>query len=321
MKTRISRDVIVGLFVTIAIIIFIVSVYIIGSKKYIFSRTMEVVTVFKDVNGLQEGNNVRFRGIDVGTIKKIKIQNDSSVIVTLLIKNDISPYIKRNTVASIATDGLMGNKLLALKYVEYPAEDLRDGDTLTTVNPLETDKLIRTLSSTNENINAITADLRNFTSKMNDKNSVWSLMADTVLAENLKTTLVNIKMVSRESAIISGNLKMITNDIRNGKGSLGALITDTSLSYHLNQVVIKFEKFNDSTAIILGDISKIMNGLQNGQGSIGVLLKDTTFVYNLNESMKNIRKGSATMNEDLEALKHSFLLKRYFKKQQKNSKK
>lgn len=85
--------------------------------------------------------------------------------------------------------------------------------------------------------------------------------------------------------------------------------------------IVKSFFFGFSIAIISGDFSKISGRLEKGQGSVGVLLKDTTFVHNLNASMNNINKSSVILNEDLEALKHSFLLKRYFKKQEKKKSK
>src|ERR1035437_6362607 len=127
-------------------------------------------------------------------------------------------------------------------------------------------------------------------------------------------------MASNSSAVLTGNLKNISADILKGKGSLGALITDTTLSGRINQVIVKLKRVSDTAAIITGDFSKISNRLEKGQGSMGVLLKDTTFVHNLNTSMNNINKGSVTLNEDLEALRHSWPFKKYFRKKEKSKK-
>ena len=167
----------------------------------------------------------------------------------------------------------------------------------------------------------ITNNLRSITEKINRKNTLWSLLEDTVIASNVKSTIVNIKQVSSESAVITGNLKFISENIRSGKGTLGALITDTSLASHINQVIVRLDNFSDTAANITGDISRIVGRVERGQGSVGVLMTDTTFVHLLNESMENIRKSSENFNENMEALKHSFLFRGYFRRQEKNKSK
>jgi phospholipid/cholesterol/gamma-HCH transport system substrate-binding protein len=164
---------------------------------------------------------------------------------------------------------------------------------------------------------AITTNLRSITEKINKKNTLWSLLEDTVMAENVKSTIVNIKRVSNETAIITGNFREVSENIRNGKGTLGALITDTSLASHINQVIVRLDNFSDTAALITGDISRIIGRVEQGQGSVGVLLTDTTFVHLLNQSMENIRLSSDNFNQNMEALKHSFLLRGYFRRQEK----
>ena len=323
-KTK-NTNVILGLFVIVGIVILVVSIYVIGSKQNLFASTIKVTAIFKDVSGLQEGNNVRFRGIDVGTVKKIQILNDSSINVIMIIKRSEAPYIKKEAIANIATDGLMGNKIVVIKFSKKDHQAaIKNGDTLQSLNPIENDILFRTLAKTNENVSLITEDLKSVTANLrtfadkNNKNTLLSLLMDTVIAENVKSTVVNIKVASNQSAILTGNLKNISDDIRKGKGSLGALITDTSLSGRIHQVVVKLENVSDTAAIISGDISNVVKGIKEGKGSAGIFLKDTTFVHNLNQSMQNIREGTSGFNQNMEALKHTWPFKKYFRKKNKS---
>src|SRR4051812_38232685 len=103
-----------GVFVTVCSLLLIVAVYFIGSKKNMFTPTFYVYASFSDINGLQAGDNVRFRGINIGTVKSTDVLNDSTVKVTMLFDLKMKPYIKRNAIASIGTDGLMGNKLVTI---------------------------------------------------------------------------------------------------------------------------------------------------------------------------------------------------------------
>ncbi|MEW6468790.1 MAG: MlaD family protein [Bacteroidota bacterium] len=314
------KNIRLGIFVLSGTALLILALYLIGNKQNLFGNTFRISAEFYNVNGLMSGNNVRFSGIDVGTVAKVEIVSDSSVMVTMIIEEHMRKYIRKNAIASIGTDGLMGNKLVNINAGPGRAPYVEEGDILGTVRPIEQDEMIRTLNATNENMKVITSNLRNITDRINSTNSLWSLIMDTVVAENVKAAIVNIKIASAQSAVLTGNLKGISDDIRNGKGSLGALITDTLISDRLRQVVVKFDHISDSVAVISGNMSDLARYLQSGQGSIGVLMKDTSFVHALNQSLGNINKSAITMNEDLEALRHSWPFKKYFRKQKKASK-
>lgn len=311
------KNIRVGIFVVAGTAFLIGALYIIGNKQNLFGSTFRISAKFYNVSGLMSGNNVRFAGIDVGTVESVEIVNDSSVNVVMVIEKDIQPFIKKNAIASVGTDGLMGNRLVNINSAKNHSDNVEEGDVLATLRPIEQDEMVRTLNETNENMKAITSNLRTITDRINSKNTLWSILMDTVVAENVKSAIVNIKIASNSSAILTGNLKNISEDIKGGKGSLGALITDTTLSGKINQVVIKLNSVSDSIAYITGDFSKIASRLEKGNGSIGVLLKDTSFVHNLNTSVNNINKGSVILNEDLEALRHSWPFKKYFRKKEK----
>ena len=317
MVSEASRNIRLGMFVLIGTILLIGSLYLIGNKQNLFGSTFRLSAKFHNVNGLMKGNNVRFAGIDVGTVESVEIVNDSSVNVMMVIEKDVQFFIKKNAMASVGTDGLMGNRLVNINSIKDHSKSVEEGDELQTLRPVEMDDMVRTLDVTNENIKVITGNLRNITDKINSKNSLWSLLMDTIIAENVKSSIVNIKMVSNLSALITGDLKELTEGIKSGKGSIGALITDTSFSSRINQTIVKLERVSDTAAIITGDISGILKNVKQGKGSMGVFLKDTTFVYNLNKSMENIREGSKGFNENMEALKYSWPFKKYFRKQKK----
>lgn len=321
MTKEFTRNIRLGIFVLAGMVFIIIMLYLIGSKQNLFGSNFRISAQFYTVNGLMEGNNVRFAGIDVGTVEKVEIISDSTVNVVMLIEEKIRPYIKKNAIASVGTDGLMGNKLININSSTDHSKPVEEGDVIATERPIEMDDMARTLNITNENMKAITNNLRHITEKINSENSLWSLLMDTVVSSNVKATIVNIKRVSNQSAVITGNLSAITESIRNGKGTLGALITDTSFASRVNQVIVRLDNFSDTAAIISGDISRIINRVEQGQGSVGVLMTDTTFVHLLNQSMENIRLSSENFNQNMEALKHSFLLRGYFKRQEKNKNK
>ena len=101
-----------GLFVAGGITLFVLTIFIIGKQKNLFNPVYSLTTSFYNVSGLQVGNKIRFSGIDVGTVDNIKIINDSTVKVALLIKKEIQPFIKTNSEVTIGSEGLIGDKIL-----------------------------------------------------------------------------------------------------------------------------------------------------------------------------------------------------------------
>lgn len=321
MRNEKNKRVKVGIFVSIGTALLIVTMYLIGDKQNLFGSTFSVSANFHNVNGLMVGNNVRFLGINVGTIQSVDISNDSTIKVGMTIEDDIKKFIKKNTLASVGTDGLMGNKLINLNFVQEESLPIEEGDVLGSLRPIETDEMLRTLNRTNEEISVIVKNLKHITLKVNSPNTLWSILMDTIVAENVKTAVVNLKLTTNRTAVITGDLSMIVKDIKAGNGTVGALLTDTSFAHKLNQTIVNIKVISDSLAYISGDLKNVTTRIRNGDGAIGTILMDTMFVHNLNESMLSIKRGTEGFDDNMEALKHNILLRNYFKKQKKAAKK
>jgi len=183
-----------GLFVSIGLILLIIAVYLIGSKKNMFTSTFHVTASFSDVNGLQKGDAVRFRGINIGTVKEISVLNDSTINVLMIFEEKIKPYVKKNAIASITTDGLMGNKMVSIRNGNITSGTIEENDVLKTLHPIDMDDVARKLKSSNDNMVAITSNLSNITDKINKgKGAMGTLLMDSVFAKNLKESMYNFK--------------------------------------------------------------------------------------------------------------------------------
>lgn len=308
-----------GAFVLIAITCLIVGLYYIGSKKNIFHSTINVSTTFNDVGGLMSGNNVRFNGINVGTVSEVYAISDSLIKVEFTIDEKSTKYISKSAIASLGTDGLLGNKLVNISPGIKGEISIKEGDQLISINPVQMDNALRTLTVTNDNLRVISDNLKDVSEKFNNNNSLWHLLTDTAVAGNVRSAIVNFKLTGSNTAILTGDLSKIAKDIKAGKGSIGALLTDTLFSSKLNQTIINIESVSDTFAIISGNFKEFSQKLNNGKGAISTLLTDTTFVHDLNQSMQNIKEGAGNFNENMEALKYSWPFKKYFRNQKKNN--
>ncbi len=317
MTTAISKNIRLGFFVLLGTGFLVFALYLIGVKKNLFGSTFHLRAQFHNVNGLMSGNNVRFTGINVGTVERVEIIDDSTVNVVMVIEKKVRLFIKKNSLAMVGTDGLMGNKLININSISdnYPA--VEDGDLLKTRSPVGTDEMMRTLSVTNQNVREISDYVKKIVQKLNSPNTLWNILMDTVIAENVKQAIVNIKITGERTAAITEDISKMINNVKSGKGIAGALLTDTTFSNKLHQSVTNVKQITDSLALVTGDLHRITSIIKNGKGAAGTILMDTTFATNLNKSLENIKNGSKGFDENMEALKHTTLLRHYFKKQNK----
>jgi phospholipid/cholesterol/gamma-HCH transport system substrate-binding protein len=321
MKNDSGNKVRLGLFVLIATVFLILGLYFIGSKKNIFHSSIRISTSFSNVGGLMQGNNVRFNGINVGTVSSVYAIADTAIKVEFTIDKNIIQFIDENAIASVGTDGLLGNKLINISPGDRKGKPLEEGDKLASVNPIIMDDELRTITGTNSNLKLITDNLRGISEKLNADNSLWRLLADSVLGENVRSAVVRFRITGENTAVASGDLRNILKDIKSGKGSLGSLIVDTTFSHQLTQSIVNIKTISDTMVLISGDLRNVSGKLRSGNGAIGTLLTDTAFVGNLNKSMVNIKDASGNFNENMEALKVSWPFKKYFKKKKKSKSK
>jgi phospholipid/cholesterol/gamma-HCH transport system substrate-binding protein len=194
MKKNISKKVRLGMFVSLGITVFILGIYFIGERQQLFRKSFHVSGVFKDVAGLQAGGNVRFSGINVGTIEDISIISDSSVKVDILINESTRKFIKKDAVASIGSDGLMGNKILIISPGVGGKKEIEDNDVVRTVQPIDMDDIMISLKTTIDNTSHITGDLSKITNNIQSgKGTIGRLFMDQTVAQNFDSSIVNLK--------------------------------------------------------------------------------------------------------------------------------
>src|SRR6478752_4918175 len=159
MEKTTSQKIRLGIFVIIGLALFIVIVYFIGKKQKMFGDTNELYTVFDNVNGLELGNNVRYSGINVGTVTEIEMINDTTIKVTMIIDESVFPHIKKNAVATIKSDGLVGNMIINIVPGKTKQSAVAPGDEITSASQIRTEDILNTLNTTNQNAAKLSADL------------------------------------------------------------------------------------------------------------------------------------------------------------------
>lgn len=319
--SALSRNVKVGIMFLTGLFLLVGALYFIGDRQNLFGDTIELKAEFEEVNGLMKGNNVRYAGINIGTVTSVNIVNDSVVMVEMVVESSAMEYIKTNALASIGSDGLMGNKLVNISSSKGDAPLIKEGDVIKSVTPLDTDEIMRTLSRTNDDMSVIAQNLKSITQKIEDENMVWNLLSDSALALNIKNTVRNVDYTSAELTNISRTFSQVAKDVQDGKGTVGKLLKDTSFIERVDNALLGIQNVSDSLNRLTGNIAHITDDIKAGKGAAGRILKDEQFDKDLTETMENMKKASKALEEDLEALKHSIFFRKYFKKKAKEDKK
>ena len=187
-----------GLFIAGGLIIFVVAVFIIGRQKNLFVPVYNLTTTFYNVSGLQVGNNIRFSGINVGTVDNIKIINDSTVQVDMLIQKNVQQFIKEDCEATIGSAGIIGDRILIITQGSSNAALAKDGQQIASKEPIETDAIFASLQVTADNAAIISFQLAEIMTKVNSgSGTLGRLLQDSTIAENINQTIVNLKQSSK----------------------------------------------------------------------------------------------------------------------------
>lgn len=320
-----------GLFVAVGFALFVIFIYSIGERQNLFRSNFELTTVFKNVNGLQKGNNVRYSGINIGTVQGIEFISDSLLRVHMNLDNDVRGIIRKNAIATIGSDGLVGNMLVNItpgEGIASPAEDLDDLASYSRVDP---DELLNTLGSTNDNIALISNNLLKITQAIAEGDGIISqLIYNEDLSKKLNRALDQIETASVNLSTTTREFSQLAQEINQSQGLMHQLLHDTSIMDDMrsfasdlkdlpfDSVAVFIDQLNDAGeqfSSLVQEMEALTGDFRSGEGVVGALLSDSSARADLIEIFENIREGSTRFNENMEALKSNFLFRRYFRRQ------
>lgn len=317
MERTTSQKIRLGLFVISGLLIFILAIYFIGDKQKMFGKTNRLEAVFNNVNGLELGNNVRYSGISVGTVRGIQMINDTTIRVNMNIDKAIFPYIKKDAVATISSDGLVGNMIINIIPGNGNKPSVEPGDEIQTFNRVRTEDMLTTLNITNKNAAKLTENLLKITNEIiKGKGTLGSLINDTIIAKDLGETMRYLKLTTKSASEALAKIDKIVSSLDNKDNVLG-IMKDTAVANNLKNTIANLEKSTTEINKVVTNLNATILNIKDGKGAINYLSNDQELVQKIDSTMTNINEASAKLNENMEALKHNFLFKGYFKKQEK----
>jgi phospholipid/cholesterol/gamma-HCH transport system substrate-binding protein len=282
----------IGLFVIIGFAVLLIFIFAIGSQEKMFNQKSEIYAKFSTVSGLKEGAQVQIAGMPVGSVTDIRLPRTprDSVQVTMKIIDDAMGLVRANSKAVIATEGIIGDKIIMIESAPAPASAVREGDFIAGQSPTDYTQYIDTLEKAVNNINALTSEATLLLQGLRSgQGSVGKLLTDDALYRDIQALALESKVtmaVARE---------------------------------RVDRVGVQVEG-------LAGEVDQIIGRVRRGEGSMGKLLQDEALYEDLRATSSNIRTssldmrdalakislGSGRFSEVMEALKHNFLVKGYF---------
>jgi phospholipid/cholesterol/gamma-HCH transport system substrate-binding protein len=285
MKKNSADKIKLGIFVSLGLVALIIAIYFIGEKQLLFQNTFRLSGVFTDVGGLQPGNNVRLSGISIGTVESISLISDTTVRVEIVINESSRKFIKKDAVATIGSEGLIGNKVLVINPGTGGKNSIENNDVIQTAQPIDVDDIMVSLKTTIDNTAIITGDLAKISTNIESgKGTIGRLMMDPTWRQNIQSTIVNLKDGSDQFKIVMDKAGEIDSIL---------IAIKTTIAY---------------TSAITNDLATITNSIQSGEGTIGRLLMNTTAAENFDSTMVNLKEGTAALKLLLEKAQGSWLL-------------
>ncbi len=319
MKNSNTQNLRLGIFVILGIAIFVAAIYFIGNRQNLFGNNSVIISVFKDVSGLQRGNNVRFAGVNVGTVKDIEIINDTSIAVSMRVDERTMNLIRKNSLATISSDGLVGSMVVNLLPGENnsaPSPPVEFGDTIASISKIATADMLTTLNTTNENAALLTADLLKITNSINKgEGTLGALIKDEEMAGNFKKSIEGLRQSTQNVSAMVNRINAIINEVSYKESVAGVLLSDTIAAKQIEGIITNLEISALQISNMTTNLEQISYDLRKGEGTLDYLLNDPGAVDKLDATLENIEKATKKFDESMEALQHNILFRRYFERQ------
>jgi len=200
-----------GAFILGSLIIFGIGIFIVGNRQFIFSRTYRLNAPFDNVAGLDEGAVVRAGGVRIGTVDKIQMphQAGEKVLVVMKLENSTRDVVKKDSVAAIETEGLLGDKYVSISFGSQESESVREGDAIDGRPPLDyadlarkANELMDTSKVAMDNLGAATTDMKSIAAKVDSgQGTIGALVNDKSLFQNLNATTADAHRTVAEAQV------------------------------------------------------------------------------------------------------------------------
>jgi phospholipid/cholesterol/gamma-HCH transport system substrate-binding protein len=307
-----------GIFVSLAVIVFIIGVISVGNQSKLFVSTFPLMVEFSDAGGLQGGENVWFSGVKVGTVKKVTILEEDRISVEMALEEKLRPFIKKDAIAKISSDGFIGNTIIVILGGSKEVASVEPGDTLASEQAIDTDNMMATLQKNNENLVGITEKLDEILDGIRrGEGSIGMMFKDTSLYYNINQAVSGLNEVKNAALKLTKELEKTTDLLNSEEGMVYALFKDEELTESLKRTIATLEQTSTQAETISKDLKILTEKLNAPGNTMDLLLEDKEFANSLKNTLEYLEGSSEKLDENMLALRSNFLFRRYFRKLEK----
>ena len=306
-----------GAFVIGGVAIFLVVLFYLGKENNFFNKTFTVSAIFKNVEGLKEGDNVWLSGVKIGTVKRVQIVSEGQVIVDLSLKDKQNEFIKKDATAFVGSDGFVGSKIVVIKPGTV-SQTIHDFDTINALSPTDTQELINIAKEVGSTTRGITDDLKLISARLRNGEGLFGeLLRDGPASQDLRKAIASLKETGENTKRVTAQADQLLADVNHGDGLINKLITDSTYAKTFETTLQNIGEVGKNSKKMSEDLQNIIEKMNNGDNALSVLLTDTAFANQLKGTLDNAKSASIKLDENMEALQHNFLLRGYFRRQKK----
>jgi len=297
-----QRTLKLGLLVTGGLLLFILAIYYLGSKQNLFTSKIIVKTYFYDAAGIVEGSNVRYAGVNVGTVERVQIETDTTVLVVMDIDRDVKKFIRKDSKVEIGRVGLMGSKILLIRPGTTRAGEIDDGDVLPSLKAVNIDQLLQQAKVVIDNSGKTSKNLWEISEKINHGDG------DLARLLNDDTFTTHLNQLSEQLLSVSKNANEIMQKINNAKGDLGKLVNDTLINYNMLQLLDNLDHLSTQANGLMGELNQFGHELNHGDGLIHEMVYDSTMTGDVDNTIDKVNVGIDEVVRTAETIRKSWIM-------------
>jgi phospholipid/cholesterol/gamma-HCH transport system substrate-binding protein len=326
----------IGVFIIVGLGLLAAILFQIGSRQKAFSKHLELYTEFADLGGLGKGAKVRVSGLDAGQITKVEIPKEPSdkFRLELQVEEKVHGIIRKDSIASIETEGVVGDNFVSIKKGSEQAERVQAGATLPSKEPF-------TLTAVMENGSLLLNDVHNTVKDLQGRldHALDSITRTVDHADNLVNRVQpDIYHIARSGSQITAKIDTLLTDLNAGKGPAGLLLKDEATKRQLQSTLANIQRTSanldevvtraDQTMAdfqsrqLIAKMEASLNNVQSLSRELDETMKKALSednigrdgATNLRETFSNLTRSTTNLADDTEALKHNFFFRGFFKK-------